>query len=185
MRCRQQRNRLLSVLPVRIQTVFVRGGPTITAFFLCLFLNDDERLEPDITISGPSSVCQQNVIWMAFRWRAYVAGPSLNARMITVIFQGIRIRIAGGGGGVWIRDVLWRPSIFYCCSHCIRGLPNYVVLSRRKRTFRRKKSVADNIYMSGVALCCVHEQDTCILVLVLVQPRKTRPDISEKLLTGR
>ena len=43
MHCRQQRNRLLSVLHVQIQTVFVRGGPTITAFFLCLFLNDDER----------------------------------------------------------------------------------------------------------------------------------------------
>ena len=25
-------------------------GPTITAFFLCLFLNDDERLDPDTTI---------------------------------------------------------------------------------------------------------------------------------------
>ena len=49
-------------------------GPTITAFFLCLFLNDDERLDPDTTISG----CQ-----MAFRWRADAAGPSLNARMIT------------------------------------------------------------------------------------------------------
>ena len=45
---------------------------------------------------------------MAFRWRADAAGPSLNARMITVIFQGIRTRIAekpyifvilrGGGG---------------------------------------------------------------------------------------
>ena len=36
MHCRQQRNRLLSVLHVRIQTVFVWGGPTITAFFLLL-----------------------------------------------------------------------------------------------------------------------------------------------------
>ena len=62
MHCRQQRNMLLSVLHVRIQTVFVRGGPTITAFFLCLFLNDDERLDPDTTISGPSSVRQRNAI---------------------------------------------------------------------------------------------------------------------------
>ena len=51
---------------------------------------------------------------MAFRWRADAAGPLLNARMITVIFQGIWTRIAEkpyifviirgrGGGGVWIR----------------------------------------------------------------------------------
>ena len=44
-----------------------------------------------------------------------------------------------------------------------------------------EKSVA----VRGVTLCCVLEQDTFILVLVLVQPRKTRHDISEKLLTGR
>ena len=61
-------------------------GPTITAFFLCLFLNDDERLDPDTTISGPSSVGQRTPFeWcqMAFRWRADAACPSLNARMIT------------------------------------------------------------------------------------------------------
>ena len=75
---------------------------------------------------------------------------------------------------------------FYCCSHCIRGLTNFVVLSRRTRTSRRKKnSCRHHLYVRGVALCCVLEQDTFILVLVLVQPRKTRPDISEKLLTGR
>ena len=39
------------------------------------------------------------------------------------------------------------------CSHCSRGLPNYVVLSRQKRTSRRKKSVADNIQMSGASHC--------------------------------
>ena len=43
---------------------------------------------------------------------------------------------------------LLRPSIFYCCSLCIRGLP--VVLSRRG-----EKSVADNIYMSGASHCVV------------------------------
>ena len=113
MPCRQQRNRLLSVLHVRIQTVFVRWDPTIAAFFLCLFLNDDERLDPDTTISGPSLVRQRNAMrQMAFLLRADAAGPSLNARMTTVIFQGIRTRIAEkpyifmifrGGGGVWIR----------------------------------------------------------------------------------
>ena len=48
-----------------------------------------------------------------------------------------------------------------------------------------KKSCRQHLYVRGVALCCVLEQDTFILVLVLVQTRKTRPDISEKLLTGR
>ena len=48
-----------------------------------------------------------------------------------------------------------------------------------------KISSRQHLYVRGVALCCVLEQDTFILVLVLVQPRKTRPDISEKLLTGR
>ena len=101
---------------------------------------------------------------MAFRWRADAVGPSLNARMVAVIFQGIRTRVAekpyifaifqGGGGASGSADVLWRrivwcPTIFYCCSHCIRGMPDYGVLSRQKRTSRRKKSVADNIYMSG------------------------------------
>ena len=34
-------------------------------------------------------------------------------------------------------------------------------------------------------LCiCVLKQDTLILASILVQPRKTRPDITEKLLTG-
>ena len=45
---------------------------------------------------------------MAFRWRADAVGPSLNARMVTVTFQGIRTRVLrnptfllyfrGGGG---------------------------------------------------------------------------------------
>ena len=36
------------------------------------------------------------------------------------------------------------------------------------------------------ALCCVHEQDTFVLCLVLVQPGKTgkQPDMTEKVLTG-
>ena len=128
----------------------------------------------------------------AFRWRADAAGPSLNARMITVTFQGIRTRkpytfvIFGGGDGVWIRGCPMAANLlafvhFYRCSHCIRGLPNNVVLSIRTRTSRRKKiSCRQHLYVRGVALCCVLEQDTFILVLALVKPRKTRPDISEK-----
>ena len=49
----------------------------------------------------------------------------------------------------------------------------------------KKISCSQHLYVRGVALCCVLEQDKFILVLVLIQPRKTRPDISEKLLTGR
>ena len=52
-------------------------------------------------------------------------------------------------------NLLASVHFFYCCSHCIRSLPNYVVLSRRKRTSRRKKSVADNINMSGASHCVV------------------------------
>ena len=48
-----------------------------------------------------------------------------------------------------------------------------------------KFSCRQHLYVRGVALRCVLEQDTFILVLVMIQPRKTRPDISEKLLTGR
>ena len=49
----------------------------------------------------------------------------------------------------------------------------------------KKISCRHHLYVRGVTLCCVLEQDIFILVLVLVQPRKTRPAISEKLLTGR
>ena len=48
-----------------------------------------------------------------------------------------------------------------------------------------KNQLQTTFYVRDVALCCVSEHDTFILVLVLVQPRKTRPDISEKLLTWR
>ena len=91
-----------------------------------------------------------------------------------------------GGRGVWIRGCLMAANLlasvhFYCCSHCSRGLPNYVVLD-----ISEKKSVADNINMSGASHCVVSLSKTRLsLFLVLVQPRKTRPDISEKLLTGR
>ena len=180
MHCRQQRNRLLSVLHVWIQTVFVRGGLTITAFsFACFRMMTRGRIQILLKTGHRQSSSEMAFEWhqMAFRWQADAAGPSLNARMLTVIFQGIRTRIAellrspsifaifvfggwGGGGASGSADVLWRrifwrPSFFYYCSHGIRGLPNYVVLSRRKRTSRRKKSVADNIYMSGALHCVV------------------------------
>ena len=48
----------------------------------------------------------------------------------------------------------------------------------------RNQLCRQHLYVRGVALCCVLEQNT-FLVLELVQPRKTRPDISEKMLTGR
>ena len=41
---------------------FVRGGPTLTGFFLFFFLVDEGREDPNTTISEPSSSCQQNGI---------------------------------------------------------------------------------------------------------------------------
>ena len=90
-----------------------------------------------------------------------------------MIFQGNWTRIAenpyifvifrwgggggGGGGGAsgsadvrW-RRIFWRPSIFYCCSHCIIML--FSVDERGH--LGEKKSVADNIYMSGASHCVV------------------------------
>ena len=148
MHCRQQRNRLPSILHVRIQTVFVRWSPTITAFsFACFWMMTRGRIQILLKAGHRRSASETPFEWrqMAFRWRGDAVGPSLNARMVTVIFQGIRTIAAEkpyifvifqGGGASGSADVLWRrivwcPSIFYCCSHCIRGLPDYVVLSRR------------------------------------------------------
>ena len=58
---------------------FVRGGPTLMFF-------DEGRERSSTTISGPSSARQQNAI-MAFRWHAD-DGPTLNAGLVAVIFQG-------------------------------------------------------------------------------------------------
>ena len=45
----------------------VRGGPTMTVFFVCVFLLVYEgREDPDTTISRPSSAHQQNAIKMEF-----------------------------------------------------------------------------------------------------------------------
>ena len=38
---------------------FVRGGPTLTAFF---FQFDEGRMDPNTTIRGPSMACQRNTI---------------------------------------------------------------------------------------------------------------------------
>ena len=142
---------------------------------------------------------------MAFRWRADAAGPSLNASMITVIFQGIRTRIAenpyifvifpGGGGGesgsadaLW-RRIFWRPSIFFLLVNVpiVVGACLIMLFLVDKRGHLGEKNQLQTTFkcQGRRTVCCVLEQDTFILVLVLVQPRKTRPDISEKLLTGR
>ena len=54
---------------------FVRGGPTLTFFFL---LVDEWWEDPNTTRSGPSLACQRNAIEMAFHRRAD-DGPTLNA----------------------------------------------------------------------------------------------------------
>ena len=59
---------------------FVRGGPTLTGFFLFVFfLVHDGRDDPNTctTKSGPSSAHQGNAIEMAFRW-CVDDGPTLN-----------------------------------------------------------------------------------------------------------
>ena len=79
----------------------------------------------------------------------------------------------------------WRPSIFIVAP-IVLGACLIMLFSVDERGHLGEKiSCRQHLYVRGVALSCVLEQDTFILVLVLVQPRKTRPDISEKLLTGR
>ena len=57
----------------------------MTGFFW-VFLADDGREDPSITISGPSSACQRNAI-KSFRWRAD-NGPTLNAGLVALGFSG-------------------------------------------------------------------------------------------------
>ena len=59
---------------------FTRGGPILTTLFIFL---DDRREDPNTTISGPSSACQQNTIEMAFRWLAD-NGPLLNTGFLAL-----------------------------------------------------------------------------------------------------
>ena len=112
---------------------------------------------------------------MAFRWRADAAGPSLNARLITVIFQGILTRIAekpyifvifrGGGGGGRLD-----PRMSY-------GGVSYGV--RRERSgsvvecLTRDRRAAGSSLTGVTALWSLSK--TLYPSLVLVQPRKTRP----------
>ena len=111
---------------------------------------------------------------MAFRWRADAAGPSLNARMITVIFQGIWTRFAekpyifvifrgGGGGGrgasgsadvLWQR-IFWRPSIFIDAPIVLGACLIMLFSEDEQGHLGEKKSVADNMYMSGASHCVV------------------------------
>ena len=76
---------------------------------------------------------------------------------------------------------------FFIVAPIVLGACLIMLFSVDERGHLREKnnSCRQHLYVRGVALCCVLEQDTFILVLVLVQLRKTRPDISEKLLTGR
>ena len=111
---------------------------------------------------------------MAFRWRADAACPSLNARMIhvTVIFQGIRTRIAekpyifvifflgGGGGGVDPRMSYGGESFdvrpFFIVAPIVLGACLIMLFSVDERGhIGEKKAVADNIYMSGASHCVV------------------------------
>ena len=69
------------VLTMRGSRKFVRGGPTSITFFSLFFqfaFFQFEQGDPNTTISGASSVRQQNAIEMAFRWRAN-GGQTLNA----------------------------------------------------------------------------------------------------------
>ena len=63
-----------------IQKIFVRGGPTMTAFYYSFA---EGREDPNTTISGPSSARQRISISMAFRWRAD-DGPTLNAGLLAL-----------------------------------------------------------------------------------------------------
>ena len=63
---------------------FVRGGPTLTGFFL---VDEGGGEDPSTTISGPSSARQRNAIYMAFRWRAD-DNPTLNAGWLHCDFSG-------------------------------------------------------------------------------------------------
>ena len=58
-----------------------RKGPTLTTFID--FLVDKGRVDPNTTLSGPSSARQRNAIKMTLRWHAY-DGPTMNAGLLNV-----------------------------------------------------------------------------------------------------
>ena len=56
--------------------------------FLCVcvcffFLFDEGRMDPNTTISGPSTARQRIAIYLAYRWRAD-NGPTLNAGLVAL-----------------------------------------------------------------------------------------------------
>ena len=51
-----------------------------------IVLVDEGREDPNITMNGPSSARQRNVIQMALRWRTD-DGPTLNAGLVAAIFR--------------------------------------------------------------------------------------------------
>ena len=77
--------------------------------------------------------------------------------------------------------------LFFIVAPIVLGacLIMFFSVDERGHLGEKKQQLQTTFICRGVALCCDLEQDTFILVLVLVQPRKSRPDISEKLLTGR
>ena len=97
------------------------------------------------------------------------------------------------GGGGWRLDPRksyggesFGVRLFFIVAPIVLGACLIMFFSVDERGHLGEKiSCRQHLYVRGVALCCVLEQDTFILVLVLVQPRKTRPDVSENLLTGR
>ena len=79
----------------------------------------------------------------------------------------------GGIGASGSAYVLCR-RIFLCPSIVLGACLIMLFSVDERGHLGEKKSVADNIYMSGASHCVVSLSKT----QVLVQPRKTRPDIS-------
>ena len=104
---------------------------------------------------------------MAFRWRADAAGPSLNSRIITVIFQGIRetlhfCDISGGLEGGFLDPRMSYGGESFGVRPCfivapiVLGAWLIILFSVDERGhLGEKKSVADNIYMSEASHCAV------------------------------
>ena len=70
----------------------------MTRFFVLLFLVDEERKDPNTTISGPSSARQRNATLMVFHWQAD-GGPTLNAVLVALSFFR-------GSGPVLLRNLI-------------------------------------------------------------------------------
>ena len=60
-----------------------RGSNFDNSFFVCFFLVDEGKEDPNTTISGPSWARQRNAIKMAIRRRGY-DGPTLNAGLLAL-----------------------------------------------------------------------------------------------------